>query len=154
MAGKIAIGADHGGFALKKYLVGELEKTGYTVIDVGTDSPESCDYPHMGFDCALSVAGKKAPRGILICRTGIGMAVIANKMPGVRAGVCGKPDEAISAREHNDVNMLVLAADRISRKNAFATVMAWLKTPALKGRHSKRVRLIKDYEKKVFKKII
>ncbi len=151
MAGKIAIGSDHGGFALKEFLSGKLKEWGYKVYDAGTDSPEPCDYPVTGFKCASRVSEKKEPRGILICRTGVGMAVIANKLPGVRAGVCGKVSEAVSAREHNDINLLVLAADRISRDDAEATVKAWLETPALKGRHAKRVRLIKEYEKKVFR---
>ncbi|MFA6636492.1 MAG: RpiB/LacA/LacB family sugar-phosphate isomerase [Candidatus Omnitrophota bacterium] len=149
---RIAVGSDHGGFDLKQFILKELERAGHKVYDMGTDTPESCDYPHVGFECASMVSRKKAWVGILICRTGVGMAVIANKLPGVRAGVCGKPDQAVSAREHNDINVLVLAADRVSRKDALATVKAWLKTPALKGRHAKRVRIIKEYEKKVFKK--
>ena len=153
MAGKVAIGSDHGGFELKQFLIEELKKTGVRFFDAGTDSPEACDYPEIGFECALRVSKKKEPRGILICRTGVGMAVIANKLPGVRAGVCYKPSEAISAREHNDINLLVLAADRISKKYALETVKAWLATPALKGRHAKRVNIIKEYEKKLFKKI-
>lgn len=152
MAGKIAIGSDHGGFKLKQFLSKELGKMKYRVYDAGTDSSEACDYPQMGFECALRVSQKKDPRGILICRTGIGMAVIGNKLPGVRAGVCANPAEAVSAREHNDINLLVFAADKIAPKDALKTLKAWLKTPALKGRHSRRVRLIKDYEKKVFKK--
>jgi ribose 5-phosphate isomerase B len=152
MVGRIAIGADHGGFRLKNSLVEKLKKWGYGVYDVGTHSEDACDYPEAGFECALRVSRKKEPRGILICRTGIGMAVIANKLSGVRAGVCSGVSEAISAREHNDINVLVLAADVISEKDSEKIVKAWLRTPALKGRHARRVRLIKDYEKKVFKK--
>jgi ribose 5-phosphate isomerase B len=152
MVGKIAIGADHGGYVLKQFLIEELEKMGYKTRDSGTDSSEACDYPSIGFECAKRVSEKKEPKGILICRTGIGMAVIANKLPGVRAGVCLRPSEAVSAREHNDINVLVLAADRITKKDAIKTVKVWLKTPALKGRHARRVKLIGEYEKKVFKK--
>ena len=153
MAGKISIGSDHGGFELKKIIVKELEKSGNKVFDVGTHTSEACDYPKTGFECALRVAQKKSDKGIVICRTGIGMAVIANKLPGVRAGVCARPSEAASAREHNDINVLVFAADRISKSDALKTLKIWLKTPALKGRHARRVRLIKEYEKKVFKKV-
>jgi ribose 5-phosphate isomerase B len=152
MAKKIALGADHGGFALKKKIIERLKKEKYTVCDAGTDSPDPCDYPKYGFDAAGMVSSGKAQRAVLICRSGIGMAIIANKLPGVRAGVCGTVVDAVSSREHNDTNVLVLAADRVSAGKAMDIMEAWLKTKTLPGRHARRVKLIKEYEKKVFKK--
>ena len=152
MAKKIAIGADHGGYALKEKITEVLKKMRYQVIDVGTHSEQSCDYPEYGFSVAKKVSSRKALKGILICKTGIGMAVIANKLPGVRAGVCYSKEDAISSRQHNDTNVLVLAATRISSKKAIEITKVWLKTKTLKGRHSRRVNQIKKIEKKVFKK--
>ncbi len=154
MAKRIAVGSDHGGFALKKNVIEELRKKRYNVYDAGTHSPEPCDYPDVGFECAARVSRGKEKRAILICRTGIGMAIIANKLPGVRAGVCDRPLEAVSAREHNDINVLVLAADRISVRDAVRIVNVWLSTRARRGRHARRVDRIKEYEQKVFKKNI
>jgi len=91
--------------------------------------------------------------GIVICKSGIGMSIIANKLPGVRAGLCRTVEEARSAREHNDANILVLSANKVPPKKAIEIVKVWLKTEALKGRHSRRVKKIKDLEKKVFKKV-
>ena len=151
MVKRISIGADHGGFALKEKIIKDLEKRGHKVQDEGTTSAGSCDYPQYGFDVAKKVSDRKADRGIVICKTGIGMSVIANKMPGVRAGLCRNIEEAISARQHNDTNVLVLAASKISSAKAIDVTRAWIKTKALGGRHAKRVRQIKELEKKVFK---
>jgi RpiB/LacA/LacB family sugar-phosphate isomerase len=153
MAKKIAIGADHGGYALKKAIKEALEKKGYKIIDVGTHSDESCDYPGFGYEVARQVTLKKAWRGIVICKSGIGMSIIANKLPGVRAGLCLSAEDASSARKHNDANILVLAAQKTTIKKTLNIVEIWIKTEALKGRHSKRIRQIKQFEKKVFKKI-
>lgn len=153
MAKRIAIGADHGGFLLKEKIIEELKKKKYKVSDSGPFSKDPCDYPAFGFDVAKKVSKKKADRGILICRSGIGMAMVANKLPGARAGVCNTVKDAASSREHNDANILVLAADRISTKRALEILKVWLKTKTLGGRHARRVRQIKDYEKKIFKKL-
>ena len=152
MARKIVIGADHGGFLLKEKIKAALKKARYRVEDVGTDSAESCDYPRFGFDVAGRVSDGKAERGIAICKTGIGMAIIANKYPGVRAGVCDSASDAVSARKHNDTNVLVLAATKTSSKKALGIVRAWLRTKATGGRHARRVRQIAELERKVFKK--
>jgi RpiB/LacA/LacB family sugar-phosphate isomerase len=149
---RIAIGADHGGFALKENLKAMLKKSGYRVEDVGAYSEESCDYPEFGFEAACRVSARKAARGIVICKTGIGMSIIANKLPGVRAGLCASVADAVSSRQHNDTNVLVLAASRIGQTSAKDIVRAWLKTKALKGRHARRVRQIKELEKKLYKK--
>ncbi len=151
MARKIAIGADHGGYELKEKIKKLLKRMKYSFEDVGTDSPESCDYPEYGYNAAKKVSLKKADRGIVICKTGIGMAVIANKVRGVRAGACNTKEDAISSRQHNDTNVLVLAAEEVPTKKALEIVKVWLKTKALKGRHARRVRQIAAIEKKEFR---
>ncbi len=153
MAKSVAIGADHGGFDLKEKINKTLKKMRYKINDVGTFSGESCDYPAYGFDAARKVSEGLAERGIIICKTGIGMVIIANKLPGVRAGVCNSVNDAVSARQHNDTNVLVLAANKVSAKKALDIAKVWLKTKALKGRHARRVRQIRDLEKKVFKSV-
>ncbi len=154
MVRKIVVGSDHGGFLLKERIKKLLEEKRYRVEDVGAWSGESCDYPRIGYEAAKKVAEGKVRRGILICKTGTGMGVVANKLPGVRAGVCLTEADAVSARQHNDTNMLVLAASRTAYTKAVKIVNAWLDTGPLKGRHARRVRQITDLEKKVFKKRI
>ena len=153
MAKKIVIGADHGGFLLKEKIKTALKKAHYQIEDVGTDSAAACDYPRFGFAVAEKVSKGEADKGIAICKTGIGMAVIANKYPGVRAGACGSVSDALSARRHNDTNVLVLAATKISGRKAMDIARAWLRTKALGGRHTRRVRQIMELEKKVFRKL-
>lgn len=152
MVKKIVIGADHGGFLLKEQLKKALKKARYQIEDVGTDSPGSCDYPKFGFDAAKKVSAGKASRAIVICKTGIGMSIIANKLPRVRAGLCRSVEDAVSARKHNDTNVLVLASTKTGKGRATDIARAWLKTEALKGRHARRVRQIKEIEKKLYKK--
>jgi RpiB/LacA/LacB family sugar-phosphate isomerase len=153
MAKKIVIASDHGGYRLKQRIIAMLGKKKYSVQDMGTFSEESCDYPLFGYAAAEKVSSGEARRGIVICKSGIGMSIVANKLPGVRAGLCMTPRDAVSARKHNDTNVLVLGASRVSKKGALAITDTWLKTPALKGRHARRVNQISDIEKKVFKKI-
>jgi len=153
MAKKIVIGADHGGFALKEAIKTFLTGCGYEMIDVGTDSEESCDYPKLGFNAAKLVATGKAFRGIVICKTGIGMSVVANKLPGVRAGLCSTVADAASSREHNDTNVLVLPATKVAGKKAEEIVNTWMNTPGAEGRHARRVKQIKELERTVFKKL-
>ena len=151
MLKKIAIGSDHGGYELKKKVVQMLKKAKYTVEDVGTASGDSCDYPEYGYTVAKKVSLKEAGRGIVICKTGIGMSMIANKVSGVRAGLCHSIADAVSSRQHNDTNVLVLAASKTATKTALEIVKAWLKTKSLKGRHARRVRQIMEIEKREFK---
>ena len=151
MAKKVAIGADHGGFALKERIKKILKERSCRVVDAGTASGDACDYPQFGFEAARMVSQGKADRGIVICKTGIGMAIIANKLPRVRAGVCNSVADALSARKHNDTNVLVLAATKTDAKKALRIVKAWMKTRALGGRYARRVRQISALEKKVFK---
>ena len=153
MAKRIAIGADHGGYELKETLKKALEAKGYGILDAGTGSADSCDYPVYGFTAAENVSLKKAWRGIVICKSGIGMSMVANKLPGVRAALCSSLSDAVSSREHNDANVMVLAANKVGGSLARKMVDTWLKTDFLKGRHARRVNQIKALEKKVFKKI-
>ncbi len=153
MAEKIVLGADHGGYRLKERIKGFLAAKGYKVEDAGTYSDEPCDYPLVGFDAAKKVSTGKVRKGIVICKSGIGMSIIANKLPGVRAGLCRTKEDAASSREHNDTNVLVLAASRTGEKEALEIAEVWLKTRALKGRHARRIRQISVIEKRVFKRI-
>ena len=145
---KIAIGADHGGFELKESLVRFLKKKGHSVKDFGTFSNESCDYPPVGYEVAEAVGKKRFSHGILICKTGIGMSIVANKAKGVRAALCERVKIARSSREHNDANVLVLAANIVSFDKAKRIVDIWLKTPALGGRHKRRVNQIERIRNK------
>lgn len=151
MAKKIAIAADHGGYALKEALKKVLKKRRYQIIDVGTGSEDPCDYPEYGFKAAQLVSDKKAAKAVLICKSGIGMSIIANKLPGVRAALCSSESDAISSRKHNHANVLVLAASKTTSGEAEKILKAWLSTRVLKGRHARRVSMISDYEKRIRK---
>jgi len=144
---KIAIGADHGGFKLKEILKKFLRKKGHQVKDFGTYSEESYDYPIVGFELSKAVGRKTFTRGILICKTGVGMSIVANKIRGVRAALCDRIDIARSSRMHNDANVLILAANIVSAAKAKRIVGIWLSTPALRGRHRRRVSQISEIEK-------
>jgi ribose 5-phosphate isomerase B len=146
---KIAIGSDHGGFELKKTIVQYLKDDGYDVLDCGTHSKDSCDYPLIGFDVAKAVGEGKAPRGILICKTGVGMVIIANKVHGVRAAACYDVDMAKSSREHNDCNVIVLAANYTNTNKSLEILKVWLATHHSEERHVRRVNQIKDIETKL-----
>lgn len=144
---KIAIGADHGGFKLKSGLIDFLRKLGHTVKDFGTFSEEGCDYPLVGYEVAKAVGSKRFLRGVLICKTGIGMAIVSNKVKGVRAALCDNVEIARSSREHNDANVLVLAANVVPLAKAKKILDVWLSTKALGGRHRRRVGQIKKIER-------
>lgn len=149
---KIVIAADHGGYLLKERIKNFLLKSGYKKVeDVGTYSEESCDYPLFGYDAARKVSEKKAAKGILICKSGIGMSIVANKLPGVRAALCVSKEDAISSREHNDANVLVLSSTKTPASRALAIVKVWLAAKTLKGRHARRVRQIAKLEQKLYK---
>ncbi len=147
MARRIVVGADHGGFGLKARLIGDMEKSGYSVIDAGTFSPEPCDYPAIGAKVARAVSARRAPRGVLLCKSGGGMAIVANKFPGVRAVVCESISSAKHAREHNDANILVLGAEHLNTARARAILRAWLAARFSGGRHARRVRQIQRIER-------
>jgi ribose 5-phosphate isomerase B len=146
---KIAIGADHGGYALKLDLMEYLKTLGHQVVDMGTHSKESSDYPLIGFEVAHAVSSEGFDRGVLICKTGVGMVVIANKLQGVRAAACYDTDLARSSREHNDTNILVLGANYSNPEQARNIANVWLSTPHLGERHARRVSQIKDIEIKI-----
>jgi len=148
MVRKIAIGSDHGGFKLKELLKKYLSGKGYSVKDFGTFTDGPCDYPLVGYAAAKSVSRGRFERGILICKTGIGMAIVANKLRGVRSGVCNTLGQAKTSRLHNDTNVLSLAAKYITASKAKRIVGVWLNTGALGGRHKKRVNQIKKLERK------
>ena len=143
---RIALGADHGGFDLKAKIVKYLKSKGHEVKDFGCFSAESCDYPKFGSAVADAVSRKKFPRGVLICKSGIGMSIVANKSRGVRAALVSDIDGARSSREHNDANVLILGSQFVSDEMARRIALEWLKTPFEGGRHEPRVRKISDFE--------
>ena len=147
---RLAIGADHGGFALKSTLIRFLQGQGLEVADLGTHSEASCDYPRIGYKVAMAVAQQKFDRGILLCKSGIGIAIAANKVPGIRAAVCGDTFDAERSRHHNDSNVLVLGAEKLSDAAARKIVERWLATPFESGgRHERRVKQIADIERRI-----
>ena len=143
----IALGADHGGFALKEGLDRALKKAGYRVWDAGTYGPAPCDYPRYAVKVAQAVAGGRARWGVLLCKSGVGMAIAANKVPGCRAVVASTLAAARRSREHNDTNVLVLGAVGLSLKRAVRIVLAWQAMPFEGGRHARRVRQISGIER-------
>ena len=144
---KIAIGADHAGFSLKEMLRQKLAGEGYEVVDFGTNSPESCDYPDFAQAVGRDVAQCRSDRGILVCSTGIGMAMAANKVDGVRAAPAQNDDEVKMTREHNDANVLTLGAKYMDENRAMELIDIFLKTEFAGGRHARRVAKIAQLEK-------
>jgi ribose 5-phosphate isomerase B len=136
---KIAIAADHAGFALKERLRQKLAEEGHEVADFGTGSPESCDYPDYAQQVAREVGEGRSERGILVCSTGIGMAMAANKVAGVRAAPAQSDDEVRLTREHNDANVLTLGARYLDEAQAAALIRTFLTTEFSGGRHARRV---------------
>ena len=145
---KLAIGADHAGFALKEKLRQRLAAEGHEVIDFGAASPESCDYPDFAQPVARDVAQGRSDRGILICATGIGMAMAANKIAGVRAAPAQSEDEVRLTREHNDANVLTLGAKYLDEDRALELIRVFLNTEFAGGRHARRVAKIAQLEQK------
>ena len=135
----VALGADHAGFPLKEDLKTWLIGRGYDVVDLGTQSAESVDYPDFAVGVGSAVTAGKADRGILVCGTGIGMAMAANKLPGGRAAACSDAFTARMSREHNDANVLALGARITSREAAIEILELWLDTDFAGGRHARRV---------------
>jgi ribose 5-phosphate isomerase B len=142
----IALGADHAGYGLKEALKAWLINHGYQVLDLGTYSTESVDYPDYAGLVAESVADHKVERGLLICGTGLGMSMAANKVPGVRAALCADLYTARMSREHNDANVLVLGGRLMGTDMAADILEAWLGTDFAGGRHARRVEKIADIE--------
>ncbi len=143
----MAIGADHGGFDLKRTLIPFLQSRGFEVADLGTHSAQVCDYPEIAFKVASAVASGSFDRGVLVCKSGIGIAIVANKVPGIRAGVCGDAFDAQRSRAHNDANVLVLGAEKLTSGQAKRIADVWFHTPfETGGRHERRVRQIAEIE--------
>jgi ribose 5-phosphate isomerase B len=143
---KIAIAADHAGFALKERLRLKLAEQGHEVVDYGTASTESCDYPDFAARVAREVGHGTAERGILVCSTGIGMAIAANKVAGVRAAPAQSEDEVRLTREHNDANVLTLGARYLDEEHAASLMDIFLRTEFTGGRHERRVAKIAQLE--------
>ncbi|MDQ7082715.1 MAG: ribose 5-phosphate isomerase B [Aquificota bacterium] len=144
---KVAIGSDHAGFPLKERIKEHLLERGCEVLDFGTTSKESTHYPLFAKEVAFAVQRGEADRGILVCGTGIGMCITANKFRGVRAALCVNEYMARMSRLHNDANVLCLGDRVIGEELAISIVDAWLEAPFEGGRHEKRVELIKEIEK-------
>jgi ribose 5-phosphate isomerase B len=149
---KIALGSDHGGYQLKENLKEYLKELNVEYIDFGCENEKSVDYPDIGFKVAIEVKSGKCDRGILICGTGIGMSVVANKVKGIRASLCHDIFSARNAREHNDANILTLGARVIGVGLAKEIVKVWLNAKfSQEENHINRLNKIKQEEIKVFK---
>jgi ribose 5-phosphate isomerase B len=135
----IALGADHAGFALKQHLKAWLVDRGHLVLDLGTCSPDTVDYPDFAIAVGGAVQAGSAERGVLVCGSGIGMAMAANKLAGIRAAVVADAGTARLCREHNDTNELALGARTTGAAAAVEIVEAWLETPFAGGRHARRL---------------
>ncbi|MBY0528300.1 MAG: ribose 5-phosphate isomerase B [Gemmataceae bacterium] len=144
---KIAVASDHRGFEVKRRIVTLLQKLGHPVSDLGPDSRDSVDYPDFAFQVAHAISTGQADRGILICGTGIGMAIAANKVSGVRAAPCHDSVTAEMSRRHNDANVLCLSADLLGEELIERMVVIWLATDFEGGRHARRVEKITKHEK-------
>jgi ribose 5-phosphate isomerase B len=144
----VALGADHGGFELKEQLKGYLKEWGYTALDLGTSSAEAVDYPDFAEAVGNAVARGEAWRGVVIDSAGIGSAIAANKVPGVRAALCYDRATARNSREHNDANLLSLGARLIPAETAREILAVWLETAFAGGRHQRRVDKIRGIEER------
>lgn len=148
---KVAIGSDHAGIELKKDIVSLLNEMKIECIDYGTDSPQSVDYPDFGEKVSREVSTGKADRGILICGTGIGMSIVANKVPDIRASLCNDLFTAKMSRLHNDANVLVIGGRIVGRDLAKEIVRTWFSTEFEGGRHANRLNKIKLIEERFIK---
>ena len=147
--GKIAIGSDHAGFGLKEDILGLLKSLNIDIVDCGTNTTESVDYPDFGARVSELVSSGEVERGILICGTGLGMSMVANKYPNVRAALCNDLFSAKMSRLHNDANILVMGGRVIGKDLAAEIAKVWLNTPFEGERHLKRLNKIKKIEEKL-----
>ena len=146
---RIAIGCDHGAVALKDHLILHLQSRGFEVADFGTYTSESCDYPDSAGAAAIAVARGNCERGIVLCTSGIGVSICANKVDGIRCALVADVHSAKSAREHNDTNMLALGSTRVDEELAMQIVDIWLDTPFThEPRHQRRIDKMMALEKK------
>ncbi len=146
---KLLIASDHAGFILKEKLKTVLENNGWGVKDLGTYSKDRCDYPFYAYELAKNISNGKFKRGILICKSGVGTAIVANRLPGVRAALCHNLRIAKLSREHNNSNVLVLGSGFVKADLAKKMILAWLNTKFLGGRHLRRVKLISQIDKRI-----
>ncbi len=146
---KVAIASDHRGFEIKQRVVELVRQLGHEAIDMGPFSPESVDYPEYAAAVAQRVSRGEVDRGILICGTGLGMCIVANKFPGVRAVSCHDELTAAMSRRHNDANVLCLSADLVGEQLLQRMIETWLTTEFEGGRHARRVQKIAELEQKV-----
>lgn len=145
---RVALGADHGGFSLKTEISDLLRSEGHKTHDYGTNSADACDYPLYAYKVAKAVSDKKADLGILICKSGNGMAIVANKLPNVRAAICFDKNVATLSRQHNNANILVLGSEHLF-DDPEEIVRSWLGSAFEGGRHKRRVDQINAVEEKV-----
>ena len=143
---RIAVGSDHVGFPLKEAVKSFLGERGIEYLDLGTHTEERTDYPLFARKVARMVAAGEASSGILICGTGIGMSIAANKVPGIRAAACSEPYSASLARQHNNANILTFGARVVGEGLALMIVEAWLEAGYLAGRHARRIEMITQIE--------
>lgn len=141
---RIAIGSDHGGYEYKEQIVSHLKEKGYECVDVGTYSTDSCDYPVIARAVTAKITTGEADRGILICGTGIGMSIVANKVKGIRAALCGDTFSARASRAHNNSNVLCLGERVIGINLAMDIVDIWLESKFEGGRHQRRVDMMEN----------
>lgn len=142
----IAVGSDHAGFNLKEAIKAKLEAEGHTIIDVGTDSTESVDYPKFGHAVGRTVASGEAERGVAVCGSGIGISIACNKVPGVRAALCTSVEMAEMCRRHNNANVICMGERMITQELAFAMVDTWMTTEFEGGKHLRRINELDDIE--------
>jgi ribose 5-phosphate isomerase B len=145
---KIALACDHRGFSFKNFLAGILKEKGHEIVDFGTHSPDSCDYPDYIYPASVAVRNKKCDRAILICYSGTGSMIVANKVRGIRAALVCNVKSAVLSRKHNDSNVLVLPAYMLKKEQVKRIVFSWLKAEFEGGRHARRVNKIKEIEEK------
>lgn len=145
---KIAIGNDHAAVELKQQIMEYVKELGHEVVNFGTDTLDSCNYPEYGEKVANAVAGGDADCGILICGTGVGISIAANKVKGIRAAVCSEPVTAKLVKEHNNANIIAFGARIVGSEMAKSIVKAYLDAEFLGGRHAKRVDMICDIEER------
>lgn len=150
---KVFIGSDHRGVALKAKVLSLLKESGLEAVDLGTDHEDvPCDYPKIALEVGRRVAKSKSARGILVCMSGIGLSIAANKVPGVYAALCYNKEAAALSRQHNNSNVLVLGAKFVSEKEMYEIIKVWLAEKFEGGRHLRRVKQIKAIEKEYLKK--
>lgn len=144
---EIIIASDHAGFLLKEKLKFYLRKKGFKVKDLGTHSEESCDYPDFSYGLAKEISSGRFKKGVLICKSGIGNSIVANKLKNVRAALCYNVEAAVLSRQHNDSNILVLGSAFVKEGLARKILDAWLTSKFAGGRHKRRLDKIKDIER-------